>query len=775
MDTMSLHGEWTLYYHLEEGDMPDSPEALLRAEWPSITARVPGNVELDLHRAGIEDEPFFGENLYRYTRYEYYQWWFCRTFELDELAEPDQRCMLCFEGLDTFGTIFINGKNVGSSANMFVRHEFDITPYVRRGRNEIAVRIASPMNAAKTKDYPVALSSVDSNQFQEMCWLRKAPHSFGWDIMPRFLSAGIWRDVFLEYRPTTRIQHTYLATVDVHPRSALLCLGVELDVADTIMEDYAVRFTGQCRDHSFSVEKPIRFLSAKYACTVETPYLWWPRGLGPANLYTVTTELLKGGDVIDSRTESFGIRTVEIDAVYDQGPDNRFDIRVNGRKLLALGTNWVPLDAFHSRDAARLDDALAMVNDLSCNIVRCWGGNVYEDHPFYDFCDRHGILVWQDFALACAIYPQTQEFYQMIREEVASVVKKLRNHPSIALWAGDNEIDEAYRWNHYDRLAHTRHNNINREIIPGACRDHDPYRFYIPSSPFYPDAMDRREYAFAPERHIWGPRDYFKGDFYQHNLAAFISETGYHGCPAASSLKKYIAPDKLWPCHNNSQWDTHNTDYLLVGQRHYNRIQLMTDQVETLFGEVPDDMERYILASQISQAEAKKYFIERVRIRRNRMGGVIWWNLLDGWPQISDAVVDYYFMKKIAYHYIKRSQQPVCVMMDEFDAWHYAICVDNNTDQPVEVALRVTLPLTGEVIHRDTVRVEPQAVFKSGRYRDISGRKQLFVMEWEWNGVKGGNHYISGYPPYDLDTYVSWLKRYIENLLPTFHAEECIT
>ena len=185
-------------------------------------------------------------------------------------------------------------------------------------------------------------------------------------------------------------------------------------------------------------------------------------------------------------------------------------------------------------------------------------------------------------------------------------------------------------------------------------------------------------------------------------------------------------------------------------------------------------MERYILASQISQAEAKKYFIERVRIRRERMGGVIWWNLLDGWPQISDAVVDYYFAKKIAYHYIKRSQQPVCVMMDELNEWNYDIYVDNNTEKPVDVSLKVTLPLTGAVIHQDTLTVEPQSLFKSGTYRSLPGRKELFIMEWTWNGVSGTNHYISGYPPYDLDSYVAWMKQYIEKLTPSFDSEECI-
>ncbi len=787
MTTIPLNGQWKLYYHREEGETPDTPEALLQAGWPSVEAHVPGNVELDLYKAGIEPDPFFGENLYKYTKYEYYQWWFYRTFDVPELPEKTGKAagsekpagenyVLCFEGLDTFAAIFCNSQRVGSVENMFIRHEFDISHVIKPGNNEIFIRIESPMNKAKQKEYPMFLSSVDQGKFQEMVWLRKAPHSFGWDIMPRFLSAGMWRDVSIEKRKATRIQSTYFATMAVQPRSARVCFGVDVEVEDTMMEKYSIRFTGSCRNSEFSFETPMHFISMKQFFTVDNPLLWWPRGLGEPNLYTVTTELLKDGEVVDSKVERFGIRKAEIDAVYDRGLENRFNILINGKKLLALGSNWVPLDAFHSRDAERLETAMKMINDLSCNIIRCWGGNVYEDHQFYDICDENGILVWQDFALACGVYPHNDEFYTMVREEVDSVVKKLRNHPCILLWAGDNEIDAAYQWMHYNELEHTRHNVINREIIPAGCRDHDPYRFYIPSSPYFPEDMDmQNEYPFTPEQHNWGPRDYFKGDFYKNSFAAFISETGYHGCPAASSLRQFISQEKLWPPHDNREWDTHNTDYLPAGRRRYNRIQLMTDQVETLFGEVPEDMERYIAASQISQAEAKKYFIERVRIQRNRMGGVIWWNLLDGWPQISDAVVDYYFTKKIAYHYIKRSQQPVCVLMDELDSWTHDIYVDNNTERSVDVSLSITKAVTGEVIHQDVVSVGPQSIFYSGAYRSLPGRKELYTMEWNWEGGKGANHYISGYPPFDLDRYISWLHDIIEKLPPSFDSKECIS
>ena len=770
MSMLNLNGEWKLYYAKEEGPMPDSPRALVDEGWPCIVGTVPGNVELDLFAAGIEEEPFFGENLYSYTKYEYYQWWYVRDVYVDTQPEPGQEVILRFEGLDTYGSVFVNESLVGTTENMLIPHEFDITDTVKLGNNSIHVRIESAMNKARAYDYPVYLASLENNKFMEMCRLRKAPHSVGWDIMPRFLSAGLWRDVTIETRPATRIKETYFATLEANAREAKVCAAVSFSIAETDLLNYSVRFIGTCGDHEFRYESGIRFIAHKFHFTVPNPVLWWPRGLGEPNVYVLETQLRKNGQIVDSRTERVGIRTARIDAVYGRKEDFKFDILINGRKLLAMGTNWVPLDAFHSRDPERVEAALGMVNDLGCNIVRCWGGNVYEDHRFFDICDESGILVWQDFSFACAIYPQNEEFFSIVRAEAATVVKKLRNHPSILLWAGDNEIDMFYQFEGYN-LPHTRHNEISRSVIPSAVRDHDPYRWYLPSSPYVPEESPP-DILGVPEQHNWGPRDYFKGDFYKHSTAAFISETGYHGCPGIGSLKSFISPDKLWP-NENSEWDTHDTDYLPAGGRTYNRIRLMSDQVETLFGEVPRDIERYILASQISQAEAKKYFIERVRSQRAKMGGIIWWNLLDGWPQISDAVVDYYFHRKLAYHYIKRAQQPVCCFMTELEEWHHGIVVDNPTAQAVNVTVSVRSARSGDVVHEGHVALEPQSQAVSGVYRSLPGKKELYILEWQTDDGQGANHYISGYPPFDLEEYAEWL-RTISAITPAFDANACV-
>ena len=269
-------------------------------------------------------------------------------------------------------------------------------------------------------------------------------------------------------------------------------------------------------------------------------------------------------------------------------------------------------------------------------------------------------MIWQDFSMACGYYPQSESFYNKMHKEAVSVVPRLRNHPSVILWAGDNECDDSIKSKQIDPNT----NVITRKAIPSAISKEDSYmgkdtRPYLPSSP-YCDPVAFETKRPMSEEHLWGPRDYFKGNFYKTSVCCFASETGYHGCPAPDSLKKFIAPENLWPWREagenyaNKAWLAHATCARTEKDHPFAyRIPLMTNQVVTLFGSEPEDLNLYALQSQISQAEAKKYFIERFRVTKWRRTGIIWWNLIDGWPQISDAIVDWYGTKKLAYSYIK--------------------------------------------------------------------------------------------------------------------------
>ncbi len=745
---ISLNGDWKLYYALETDALGDDLQALPEAG-QCITAQVPGNVELDLFRAGIEPDPFYAENLYLFRKYEFYSWQFERTFKAPD--KNGSRWVLRFEGLNNFAEIFVNGQWAGESHNSFIEHEFDVTDLLEYGgENKLVVRIRSAVNMARKFDYPAMISN------DEFSMLRMPPSSFGWDIMGRFLSAGMWRGVSLCEQSPTRILETYYATtrISAHGEAALK-VRYRFETDAPILDGFKVRVSGHCGDSTFESESVAHFVSGTLMVSVPNAKLWWPKGYGEQPLYDVTLALVKDGQVVDECTQRIGLRKVELDHVLKPNDEGEFLIRVNGCPILAKGSNWVPLDALHSRDAERLQAAHDLLDDVGCNIVRCWGGNVYEDHAFFDLCDERGIMVWQDFAMACAVYTPAQEFADEIEYEATSVVKKLRNHPSIILWAGDNEVDEGLSAMDLPSDS-SRYNALTREVLPRVVRMHDPYRLYLPSSPYIPDGIER--YA-VPEQHNWGARAYFKDDFYKHSTAHFISECGYHGCPAVDSLKKYIPEDKLVPWLNNPVWDAHNTDYIPHGERGYNRIQLMHDQVDILFGSVPEDLEKFARLSQISQAEAKKFFLERTRIKKWRRTGVIWWNLLDGWPQISDAVVDYYYAKKLGYYYIKRVQQPIAVMMDELVDWSHEVVLGNDSNQTRMVRYKVTDGDTGEVYMSGEVCSPANENVSLGHIRELSGRQKLYLITWEIDGVEYGNHYISGFPCYDADKMLGWVDK----------------
>lgn len=372
-------------------------------------------------------------------------------------------------------------------------------------------------------------------------------------------------------------------------------------------------------------------------------------------------------------------------------------------------------------------------------------------------------MVWQDFALACGVYPQNDEFAHIIEKECAFIVKKLRNHPSIILWAGDNEVD-LMLYDSYYRLPAAKYNRISREVLPRVVGSHDPFRHYVPSSPFIPDAPDAiakntTSDRAVPEQHCWGPRDYFKGKYYAECPASFISEIGYHGCPTASSIKKFISTEKLWPYKANSEWDTHNTDYIKAGRRHYNRNELMANQVKIMFGYIPNNLEEFAIASQITQAEALKFFIENARIKKWEKTGIMWWNLIDCWPQFSDSVVDYYYKKKLAYHYIKRVMQPICIMMAEPQNWEHAIVIGNDSRCDVLVNYTVEDGITRDILASGSVLSKANENMEIAKLKAMEASKHLYLIRWEIDGVQYTNHYISGYVPFDFSIYKLWLKK----------------
>lgn len=737
MKTITLNGEWKLSGKPQESE--DKP-LVLKAE-------VPGCVQLDLSRAGyIPEDLYLGENIKETEKFEDWEWRYERTF-----TAPLERenVYIVFEGVDCVAEYFINGEKIGESKNMLVEHEFEIGKYLKEGENTVAVNIKSAVIAAHYAEYDInSIMSWGSAPIETA--LRRAPHSYGWDIMPRAVTAGLWRDVKIEVR-----DKIYFSQLFFRPSLKNCDIMYELKCKWSDFKNVELAFKGSCGDDSgFETRFPVKKGKiSRYCIGIKNPKLWWPYGYGEPNIYDVTAQIYKDGELVHEEKTHFGLRTVSLDRTdTTDGVNGQFRFLINDVEIMCKGSNWVPMDAFHSRDAQRYAKALELVKDIGCNILRCWGGNVYEDHEFFDFCDRNGIMVWQDFAMACRIYPENEAFKKLLYDEAVKVIRKLRNHPSIILWSGDNEIDQVI-----SSIYDPNNNTLTREVLPTAVRLNDIGRPYLASSPYISsEAYKKRGSAITyPEDHLWGPRDYFKSDYYKNSKAHFVSETGYFGCPSIESLKKFITAEKLWPYHN-SEWILHSSDQM----GNDGRIMQMEKQVKQLFGEVPENPEEFVTASQISQAEAKKYFIERVRVGRPNKTGVIWWNLLDGWPQMSDAVVDYYYDKKIAYGYIKRSQAPFVIAAGEISDWTLPIYACNDTLEGKSGTFTVIDAETDEILFESGFEVGANQTKLLTRMPIYYSDRKLLIIKWNMGGEEGLNHYLCGYPPFKLEKYKLLMQKY---------------
>ncbi len=776
-------GDWTLYFGVQDKDVPNTPGELKRSNFQHIDASVPGNVEIDLLKAGIIQDPMKGDNVYDLRKYETYQWWYQRSFKKPETRDGE-RVELCFDGIDCIADIWLNNKKIAHTENMFVEHHYDVTDLLEKN-NEISVCIYSTLLEARKhlrNNFGVRYDAL-----AEAVSIRKAAHSFGWDILPRLMSAGLWKDVKLEIIAADYWESVYWVTksVNVENKTADLYVDWQFNTDRLNVDDLTLKIS-MSRNNKIAYEKSIKIyttVSREHISGLKDVDFWWTRGLGEPDLYEAKLQVIDStGEVLCENVQNMGIRKIDlvVTPINTKEKPGEFVFKVNGEKVFVKGTNWVALDALHSRDIQHLDTAMNMLVDLNCNMVRLWGGNVYENDRFYDLCDKNGFMVWQDFTMGCTTYPQNREFSETIRKEATKTIVRLRNHPCIALWAGNNENDVSLEWGDDQSNIDPNTDVVSRQVLPLAVREWDPKTPYLPSSPFISseafNAEEKINSNLSPEMHLWGPRGYYKAPFYTENGAKFVSEIGYHGCPNLESLEKMMDPDFVYPWTNvdrksgkqtisgndianlvwNDQWQCKATCTHPSAETNKQRNHLMTNQIKCVFGEVPTDLKQFITASQIVQAEAMKYFIEFWRMNKGDRNGILWWNLRDGWPIVSDAIVDYYGSKKLAYQYIKRVQTDVCVMVgDARDKKHPVVAV-NDTRENISIAVTIKDSDT-----RKTILSKSSVIPKNGKsqigFIPETNTAKMWIIEWDVNGRKFFNHYLAYNPTIGLDEYMKWL------------------
>lgn len=770
--SVSLNGEWKLYYWQQPEYAITTPDGIALMNPKSITAQVPGNVEIDLQRAGLAADPRVGSHIFDFRKWESYQWCYDRQFTVPLLSDG-QKLQLFFGGIDCLAEIWLNGHHIGSVDNMLIEHVFDVTKIVKQGRdNHLQVIIRSAVLDGQNH----FLGQICIGQFpsEESVYIRKAPHMFGWDNQPRLVSAGLWRNVELRIIDPVSIRDVnYITTaVDTALHTAYFYADVQLSLPFSALDSTHCRLTfSKDSKEVFRQEIPVVTTAFRFNTNIKNIDFWWPRGYGKPSLYDACVEIIDSkGKVIASDKKKYGFRTIKLDRTDINLPNkpSRFCFIVNGEKIFVHGSNWVPLDALHSRDATIVAKTVNMAADLNCNMLRCWGGNVYEDHRFFDLCDSLGIMVWQDFAMACTYYPNQPDFAKKIMEEVKSVAIKLRNHPSLVLWAGNNEDDGGHIWSLHPFDYHPSWDRISRNVIPDVLRDFDVTRPYLPSSPYYSDSVYAHgsKDEFLPENHLWGTRGYYKDSMYTEAKQNFVSEIGHRGVCSLESLRKMFSKDKVYPFDKYGQWnDEWNakmvrrfgvSDYQKEYKYYY--LDLITKEMKLLFGEVPQNLDDFIFASQVDQAEAFKYWIEMWRGKKfNPTTGILWWNLREGWPGCYEGVVDYYFSKKLAYYFIRNVQKDVCVFINDDVNGAFPIIVDNDSKHVSSGHIEITDVASGQKVYFGNYNVEANGQKVLAHLTGVKGQG-MFKISYTVDGYKQQNHYLYGKAPFRLADYKKWFK-----------------
>ena len=755
-NSILLDGKWQLYYHPEEKTAPDSPEKLAAYDGECIPACVPGNVELDMIKAGklpSEKELYFGDNIMQLLSFEHYQWWYVREFETPDFI-PDE---LIFKGLDCLAEIFLNGEKIGSTDNAMIPHTFNVSLRPAGEKNILAVRIRSAALWARNCDRAGCL--YGNNYNFDSLHIRKPGHAFGKDINPRVLSAGIWKSVILRKRPETEILNPAMYAMAINPDGSTLLRVVAEFRSDLLdISGFSAEITGVCGDSRFQYN--IARLANKMIDTMNFPFqsprLWWPKGYGEQPLYEVNIRLFNHGQEIARNTFRAGIRHIKLEYSAFNTPEHpgKFQLLINGRKIFVKGTNWIWMNLFHSRDPELLEPRLKLLEETGCNMVRMHGSNVYEEHDIYDFCDEKGIMIWQDFGMTGMGYPfLSEELWKNMKREFSWFISEYARHSSITVWSGDNEADVAkISWLAMEPVD-PGSNRITRELLPCLLATLDlNSRPFMPSSPFIDaDAFRRKMESGIPvydglsDQHIYS-ENYYKDQYYLENIACFSSEIGFWSLNSADLIRSVIPEEFHNKPRGNRYWNMHGTTSLPIREGATIRAVLNSlILTEKCFGSVPEDLDPMCDASQIAQAEAFKFVMENYRMRKPQCSGLLWWNLFDSWPQCAScAVTDNNLTPKISWFYLKRLHDQLLFFIDE----ELNITASNDSFEEFEGTLQVRQFYAPEKVIEIPYHIPADCVVRIGKV-DTPASAELFMLAW--NG--GCNHYHYETRPFDLERY----------------------
>lgn len=643
---------------------------------------IPSEVHMDLYMAGVTTHPYSWQDGYFENMIENEQFVYQTSFSGKELINREH-IDLVFEGLDTYAEVVLNDSVILNANNMFRSWEIDVSTLIIAENNILKIIFTNPVQFHKGKNENANYQLPSGNETVEnkvANQTRKACYQFGWDWAERFVGCGIWRPVYIRTWDHARISDFYVETIEASDEEAEIAYHLAIENGESKKKKSLLVIDD--REYKIVLERGSN--NFEFHHKIKQPKLWYPNGYGEPSMHVAKAEIQQQGKVLDKATVHYGIRTIEL----VQGADSigtSFYFKVNSQPIFAKGANYVPQSSFPSEvDPLAYKKIISEAREANMNMLRVWGGGIYEADLFYKFCDENGILIWQDFMFANSLFPNDSAFKENVQAEVYQNVKRIRRHPCLALWCGNNEIEVAWNnwgwqdtygwsaedsieiWNNYSHLFH--------EVIPTIVAEESPSVPYVSTSPL--SNWGKAENFNHSSMHYWGVW-HGEDDFsdFKKNVGRFMVEYGFQSYPNYNQLLKY----------SNGTIDF-ESEFLKNRQKSYVGDKLISKEINKRYGEV-NDIKTWLELSQFIQAIALKEAITSHRLSSKCMG-TLFWQFNDCWPGPSWSVINYDLTKKIGFETVKNLYSPQMVAVDTADQM-VAFWAVSDSPEKKEVSLKI--------------------------------------------------------------------------------------
>ena len=678
-----------------------------KGEW--MSAKVPGTVHQDLIDHDLLPDPFYGLNENKVQWVENEDWAYRTSFNITDNEMNYQGAILNFEGVDTYADIYLNGALIKRTDNMFVGYTIPVKGFLRKGENNLQILFHSPIKMTLPQletqgfQYP---ADNDHSENKVSVYSRKAPYSYGWDWGIRLVTSGLWRPVTLTFFDNAFIDDMYVRQESVTEKVAKLD---NIFTINSLADDNAV-VKLECSyksEPALTVQKEIKLQKGENTISlplvINYPHLWWPNGWGEAALYDCVATISVNGKEVALKKERIGLRTIEV--VLDDDKDGKsFFFRVNGKPMFAKGANYIPDDALLPNITEdRIKRMFADVKDANMNLIRVWGGGVYESDLFYKYADENGIVLWQDFIFGCTSYPSDPTFMKRVEEEAYYNIRRLRNHASLGMWCGNNEILEGLRYWGWEKKysdpsimkeMFEGYDKLFRQLLPAKVKELDPGRFYMHGSPYEANWGIPESWKIADSHNwgVWYGRKPFEA--FDKEVGRFMSEYGFQSFPEMKTISTF-ATEKDYQIESD----------VMNGHQKASIGNELIDKTMRIYYNVPEKFEDFVYVGQVLQGKGMRRGFEAHRRNMPYCMGTLYWQLNDSWPVVSWSSIDYYGNWKAMHYEAKRAFAPIIInAIKEGDDLNFYIISDRLEDNDNVTLELKTIDFTGKVLAKEIVK-----------------------------------------------------------------------